>query len=217
MPMRRFLPWLSVLLCLLPGPVGAQDQLTDFDAARGLFWDSLYPAGGWTLYCGLRFEAHGNSDGVMATIDHIYPMPRVYEHLGCGSRLRCKQQQPAEYKAIEADLHNMYPAAGKLVIARADTVYGELDGEGSRYQECDFERSQGTFEPRDIAKGNVARALFYMHAEYGLPLLEDINLLKSWNRVDPPSEQEISRNDTIERLQGNRNPLIDDPELAERF
>lgn len=217
--MTRLPRWLFASLCLFSGiaSVTAQDRITDFDTARRLFWESLYPAGGWTLYCGLRFEAEANGDGVMATIDHIYPMPRVYEQLGCGSRFRCKQQQAAKYNAIEADLHNMYPAAGKLVISRADTVFGEIDGEGSRYQDCDFERSRRIIEPRDIAKGNIARSLFYMHAEYGLPLPEDIDMLKEWNRADPPSEQEINRNDTIEPVQGNRNPFIDEPELIERF
>ncbi|MFT5350905.1 MAG: deoxyribonuclease-1, partial [Gammaproteobacteria bacterium] len=39
---------------------------------------------------------------------------------------------------------------------------------------------------------------------------------KVWNKIDPPSKQEKIRNDRIERLQGNRNPYIDKPSLAER-
>lgn len=206
-----------IILLLTTGVLQSQDQLTDFDTARRLFWDSLYPAGGWTLYCGLRFEAEGNSDGVMATIDHIYPMPRVYQQLRCGSRLQCKKKKPAKYNRIEADLHNMYPAAGALVIARSDTVFGEIEGDESRYVDCDFESRSRMIEPRDIAKGNIARSLLYMHAEYNLPLAEDMELLKSWSRADPPSEQEISRNNTIEQLQGNRNPFIDEPELVNRY
>ncbi|MDZ7736864.1 MAG: endonuclease [Gammaproteobacteria bacterium] len=195
----------------------SQDRLSDFDSARRLFWNAVYPAGGWTLYCGLRFEAGGNGDGVMVTIDHIYPMPRVYQQLQCGSRLRCKREQADRYNHIEADLHNMYPASGTLVVARSDTVFSEVDGNESRYQDCSFKRRSRLIEPRDIAKGNIARSLLYMHAEYGLALQEDIELLKAWSRVDPPSEQEISRNDIIERVQGNRNPFIDEPELVDRF
>jgi len=207
-----------LLLCFLcPSAALAQDRLTDFDTASRHFWQSLYPAGGWTLYCGLRFENGGNGDGVMATIDHIYPMPRVYKKLHCGSRLRCKQKRAEEYNPIESDLHNMYPASGTLIVARADTLFGEVDGGESRYRDCDFKRSRRTVEPRDIAKGNIARALLYMHAEYGLPLREDIELLKAWSRADPPSDQEMSRNDVIERIQGNRNPFIDEPERVERF
>ncbi len=53
-----------------------------------------------------------------------------------------------------------------------------------------------------------------MREEYGLALPEDLGLLKSWSRADPPSEQEISRNDVIEKVQGNRNPFIYRPERA---
>lgn len=186
----------------------------DFDVARHQFWGSLYQQGGWTLYCGLRFEAEGKTDDVAATIDHIYPMPRVYQQLQCGSRLRCKQEKPEKYNRIEADMHNMYPASGELVISRMDTVFGEVEADESRYENCDFERRRRVIEPRDIAKGNVARALLYMHSKYDLPLPEDIELLKDWSLGDPPSEQELSRNEVIEELQGNRNRYIDDPELV---
>lgn len=208
---------LLIAIILITGTLQAQDRLSDFDTARRLFWETLYPAGGWTLYCGLRFEAEGNGDGVMATIDHIYPMPRVYQQLQCGSRLRCKQEKPDQYNRIEADLHNMYPASAPLVIARSDTIFGEINGDESRYLDCYFERSGRTSEPRDIAKGNIARALLYMHTEYDLRLIEDIEMLKSWSRMDPPSEQELNRNDIIERVQGNRNPFIDKPELVSRY
>lgn len=205
-------------LFLLPVTVlQAQDRLKDFDTARQLFWGSVYSAGGWTLYCGLRFEAEGEADKIMATIDHIYSMPRVYEDLGCRSRLQCKQTKPEQYNRIEADLHNMYPATGELVVSRTDTVFGEVDADKSRYADCDFERHRRVIEPRDIAKGNIARSLLYMREEYGLALPEDLELLKAWSREDPPSEQEINRNDVIEKLQGNRNPFIDHPEQVQQL
>ncbi len=213
MPYRLLL--LSFLILLTSPQTPAQDQLTDIDTARSLFWQSLYAAGGWTLYCGVRFEAGGGSDGSTVTVDQIYPMSRVYKALGCGSRLRCKQQRSDHYNRMEADLHNMYPATGAVVILRSDSIFAEIEGNESRYENCDFERQQRQVEPRDIAKGNIARTLLYMHQEYDLPLAEDIELLQSWNRVDPPSEQEISRNNVIERVQGNRNSFIDDPALAD--
>jgi len=153
----------------------------------------------------------------MATIDHIYSMPRVYEQLGCKSRLQCKRAKPKQYNRIEADLHNMYPATAELVVLRTDTVFGEVDADESRYEDCDFERRRRVIEPRDIAKGNIARSLLYMREEYSLALPEDLELLKAWSRADPPSEQEISRNNAIEKAQGNRNPFIDHPERVKQL
>ena len=43
------------------------------------------------------------------------------------------------------------------------------------------------------------------------------NLLKSWNEVDPVSEVEKLRNDTVQKIQGNRNPFVDHPELVNQL
>ena len=42
-------------------------------------------------------------------------------------------------------------------------------------------------------------------------------MLLEWNRTFPPSNQERGRNALVERFQGNRNPFIDDPSLADRI
>ena len=40
------------------------------------------------------------------------------------------------------------------------------------------------------------------------------NVFLEWNEEDPVSPYEISRNDILEGIQGNRNPFIDNPYLA---
>ncbi len=66
------------------------------------------------------------------------------------------------------------------------------------------------------ARGDIARTIFYMHQEYGLPIDADLLvLLRQWNNDDPPDTYEIWRNDTINRLQGTRNPFIDDSALVD--
>ena len=91
------------------------------------------------------------------------------------------------------------------------------------------------FEPDDEYKGDLARSYFYMVTCYknelpswpGSPQLDyrtnkykafstwTINMLMEWTRLDPVSEKEIKRNEAIYGIQGNRNPFIDHPELAE--
>ncbi len=102
---------------------------------------------------------------------------------------------------------------------------------------CTFPGYTGkVFEPDDQFKGDFARTYFYMAACYNseiaswkgnantamlagnsYPAFADwaINLLLKWHRQDPVSEKEINRNDAAYALQGNRNPFIDHPELAE--
>ena len=93
----------------------------------------------------------------------------------------------------------------------------------------------GVFCPPDEYKGDFARAFFYIASTYGdtaiwikeavpnhmtndnwqefLPKTRD--LLLSWHRNDPVSDKERIRMNIVYQLQGNRNPFIDYPCLAE--
>ncbi len=94
------------------------------------------------------------------------------------------------------------------------------------------------FEPDDEYKGDFARAYFYMATSYNdivsdwtksggnsffagnnYPVFTSyaINLLIEWHRLDPVSDKEITRNNYAHSWQGNRNPYIDHPELAEHI
>lgn len=41
--------------------------------------------------------------------------------------------------------------------------------------------------------------------------------LMEWNEMDPPSTVEKTRNDTVQKIQGNRNPFVDFPELVDQM
>lgn len=92
------------------------------------------------------------------------------------------------------------------------------------------------FCPADEYKGDFARAYFYIAACYGdslqwveskepavamtnegwqefQPWLRD--LLLDWHRLDPVSEKEKARAIEVNKIQGNRNPFIDYPDLVE--
>ena len=94
------------------------------------------------------------------------------------------------------------------------------------------------FEPDDEYKGDFARAYFYMATCYNnvisgwtksggsaffagnsYPVFTTyaIGLLMEWHRLDPVSEKETTRNCYAHSWQGNRNPFIDHPELAEHI
>lgn len=89
------------------------------------------------------------------------------------------------------------------------------------------------YEPADEYKGDFARVFMYMFTTYeNISWKSDkswmfevgsedmfkpwaVALLLKWHRQDPVSQKEIDRNEAIYRIQGNRNPYIDAPELAE--
>ncbi len=95
------------------------------------------------------------------------------------------------------------------------------------------------FEPRDEFKGDFARIYLYVVTRYEDSLInwntypttaKDIldgnkypgldnwilKLCVSWSKLDPPSTKERNRNDSVFAIQGNRNPYVDFPSLAEK-
>ena len=113
--------------------------------------------------------------------------------------------------------------------------YGNYVAKG-KLGRCTYPGYTGdVFEPDDEYKGDLARSYFYMVTCYkeelpswpGSAQLDyaknkykafsswTINMLMEWTRLDPVSEKEIKRNEAVYGIQGNRNPFIDHPELAE--
>lgn len=91
------------------------------------------------------------------------------------------------------------------------------------------------WEPADEYKGDFARMYMYMVTAYEdyaadwtgnsvnqldnntYPVFEQwtVDLLLKWSRQDPVSQKEITRTNEAYKIQGNRNPYIDYPLLAE--
>ena len=147
-------------------------------------------------------------------------------------------------KPMYSEAFHIYPTDGKVNGQRSNFPYGEcangttLSSSGSvkalgRLGDCTFPGYSGTvFEPDDQYKGDFARSYFYMAAAYNdkiagwnskmlagnsYPVFSSwaINLLLKWHRQDPVSQKELDRQEVVYGAQGNRNPFIDHPELAE--
>lgn len=123
----------------------------------------------------------------------------------------------------KADLHHLFPTDSHINSIRGNYQFGEV-AQDTKTIECPVSRfgsaSDGrtVFEPPANHKGNVARALFYFSIRYDLPITPNEEAsLKQWMKLDPVDEDEIRRNEEIFKAQGNRNPFIDFPDLAERI
>lgn len=150
-----------------------------------------------------------------------------------------KENGSVEYTPAYSDMWNLYPSDGAANQAKLNYPLGPVAsakynngvtkvgttpvgfGGGSAY----------VFEPGDEYKGDFARAFFYMATVYDdinwvinymfqkndYPTLRDwaVNMLLDWARQDPVSQKEVDRNNVVEQYQGNRNPFVDFPELAE--
>jgi deoxyribonuclease-1 len=198
----------------LPTLANGQNQLSDPKAAVQLFWSQLYGQGGSTLYCGKEFAEESGQLKASA----IYSSKQLKSALRCVTDRQCGIMNP-RYVYMASDLHNLYPALTRVELVRRNAQFGDLDDSvPSKFADigCDMKTSFQLVEPRDEAKGNVARAIFYMHAEYDLPIVGQVQMYKQWHQMDPPDAEEKARNDKVASLQGTRNRFIDNPELVEQ-
>jgi deoxyribonuclease I len=216
---------------LLPESVRAdgQTEIPNYATASSkFFYQKLYPQGGFTLYCGAWFAVEVKKGGKFIkspglNIEHIYPANWMLKHAGCGdmNRTQCQASGNVAFNHMEADLHNLYPSTSFANGKRSNHTFDIIKKENWVFEDCDFEfhkdkdTKKKTVEPRPQARGNIARAIMYMHWAYGLPV--EVSLRKrlmEWNTDDPVSDREKWRNKRIKKIQGNRNPFIDDPSKA---
>ncbi len=106
--------------------------------------------------------------------------------------------------------------------------------QNSKRSNLPFEDAKGvarkinkSWYPGDRWRGDVARIIMYMYLRYNnraepnrvaksantynksMP-----NIFLKWNVQDPVDLFEINRNETVYRIQGNRNPFIDNAYIA---
>lgn len=137
------------------------------------------------------------------------------------------------------DLHHLYPSDGEANMAKSNHPLGEVanasfDNGVTKVGTPVSGQGGGdgaVFEPGDAYKGDFARTYFYMatcYQDYNWKHTFMVNnsnwktlntwaidLLLKWSRNDPVSDKENDRNDAVYRIQNNRNPFIDHPELIE--
>lgn len=192
--------------------------------SAGLIWD-MYSTKRWSL----DKERCGNYKNVGDCYNREHSMPKSWF---------------AEAQPMKSDAFHVYPTDGRVNSQRSNYPYGECAGGTTlpsngtvkalgRLGSCTSPGYTGTvFEPDDEYKGDFARTYFYMAAAYNdvikgwssamlngtsYPVYTGwaIDVLLKWHRQDPVSRKEIDRNEAVYAKQGNRNPFIDHPEMAE--
>jgi hypothetical protein len=130
--------------------------------------------------------------------------------------------KPTETLALQFSVGRKFaPEALEAVETRPIPEFP--DAQERLMSDCGRSEAPG-FEPA-AGKGPVARATLYFLLRYLGQIgdearelqRERVGLLLDWHRGNPVEEYERHRNAAIAELQGNRNPLIDHPQWAERI
>ena len=158
-------------------------------AKRQVFYDQADGSTG-ELYCGCKWTWVGKSGGRVDAMSCGYEVRKQasrakrteWEHIvpawTFGHQRQCWQQGGRKncvandrvFRAMEADLFNLYPSVGEVNGDRANFNYGMAAGVGAQYGACQTRIDFGsrTAEPRNEVKGLVARTTFYMFDRYNL-------------------------------------------------
>jgi len=114
-----------------------------------------------------------------------------------------------------SDMFHVMPSDGYVNSKRSNLLFGEVNS-ASYVSNEGCKVGGGVFEPTDRVKGLVARGSLYMELRYGYSQGSSYkNLMLKWNRQHPPTAFEREFNNRVQGEQGNRNPFIDFPEIAD--
>ena len=144
--------------------------------------------------------------------EHVMPASRLGQNLPCwksGGRKGCNKD--SVFNKMEADMHNLTPAIAEINSDRGNLNYGNKLPEIGQYGNCkaqaDFKNK--LFYPKEDIRGDIARIYFYMSEKYNIALSNDeMVMFKAWNKNDPVSQWEKTKNDRVKRLQGNGNRFV---------
>ena len=126
---------------------------------------------------------------------------------------KCAEKMNKEYRRMQADMFNLYPAIGEVNGRRSNYSMAIIIGEIREFGKCDVEIKNKKIEPKDSIRGEIARTYLYMDSVYpgrGIISKKNRKLFDAWNKSDPVDGWECERAKRIEKIQGNRNEVMRD-------
>jgi endonuclease G, mitochondrial len=154
------------------------------------------------------------------------PEPEFLEELEAAHPFNCEHVVPQSWfnkrKQPKTDLHHLFTCEWGCNSFRSNHAYFDFSQEA--YRDNCGENADGKFEPKH-GKGAVARATLYFLLRYPGEIsdskkempIDRLSTLIEWAKSDKVDRWERHRNAEIFKVQGNRNPLIDFPELVARI
>ncbi|HWA07794.1 MAG TPA: endonuclease [Ignavibacteria bacterium] len=184
-----------------------------YNTARDRMFETVDDYGGDTIECiysGRRIYATTRTQAQNQSFDTEHTWPQSFFN---------------ENEPMRSDIHHLFPTYSPANNARSSYPFGFVVS-NITYQDGGSKLGRDinnniVFEPRDVQKGNTARAVFYFLIRYQnwenyLALAQE-TALRQFHAMDTVNARERLRNDRIKVYQNNRNPFADHPEFVERI
>ena len=202
---------------LFPGLEGEQltDALRDAYTPNQLLNDSVDPSQ-WLYGTGLEVES--------MNLEHGWPQAKGADEGTDGN----------------VNMYHLFPSRTAINSDRANFPFADIPDQLTQkwyYKDKEMavkpsnginaysEYMNGSFEPREAVKGDIARAMFYFWTIYREDAVaadpsffaSQLSYLCDWHNQDPVDSAELLRNDIIAHYQdGKKNPFIIDCSLVRR-
>ena len=230
---------LLILLAVSPLPVFASNETIDsFSKAKRLLEQKVYPEHRTTLYCGASFDAKKNITlpAGFHTDKHVKRSGRVeWEHVVPAENFgrtfpewrdgnkkcitskgksfkgrKCAEKINKEYRLMQADMHNLFPAIGSVNAMRSNYNFQMLPAQKSDFGSCDFRIDSRKAQPPEESRGRIARTYLYMDSTYSRYNMSKSQkqLMNAWDKMYPVSDSECQISNKIWIEQGNKNEIV---------
>lgn len=133
---------------------------------------------------------------------------------------KCAEKVNYDFRLMQADLYNLYPAIGAVNAMRQNYNFQLLPGVPSSFGSCEMKIDRHRAEPPENARGPIARTYLYMAETYSQHFKlsqQQERLMQGWDNQYPVDKWECTRAKRIEEIQGNSNAFVKDACIAASF
>lgn len=233
-----------LLFPALASAAGGNITNESFEVAKRQLLGDVYRDAPRTLYCrfpftpdkkvktppGWRVKYYKNRENRLE-FEHVVPAenfgrafsswrigdPQCLGQSGAYTGRKCAEKVDRDYRLMQADLHNLFPAVGAVNALRSNYRFMKIEKNiAPAFPFCAMKvrRGERQAEPPDAAKGVVARATLYMGDVYAPKFRLSAGqkrLMEAWDRMYPVTREECVRSARREQIQGNANLRVKKP------
>lgn len=228
-----------VITILIATPTFAANQeIQSFSKAKAILEKKVYNDHRTTVYCGASFNAQKKvtpPKGFTTTKylkrskkvewEHIVPAEnfgRTFIEWRDGNKQctnskgksfkgrTCAEKLNIEYRYMQADMFNLYPAIGAVNALRSNYNFTMLPSEKNDFGSCAMKIDSRKAEPPEAARGRIARTYLYMEGAYKRYSMSkpQRQLMNAWDKMYSVDAWECARAKKITSLQKSVNDVV---------
>jgi len=229
---------LIVLVLLSTSTLASNENIQSFSKAKNILEKQVYNNHRSTLYCGATFDAKKKiipPKGFTTTKyvkrskkvewEHVVPAEnfgRTFTewrdgHKQCisskGKKFKgrkCAEKVNTEYRYMQSDMFNLYPAIGAVNALRSNYNFTMLPAAKSDFGSCEMKIDNSKAEPPEAARGQIARTYLYMNEAYKRYSMSKSQrqLMNAWDKMYPVNAWECNRAKKITSIQKSENNVV---------